>query len=62
MTNYLVKFAIWHTGEDRHYDAGAVVTLPHLDEETIARLVELGVVEPTTLDVTPGPGAPAEED
>lgn len=60
--NYVVKQTIWHTAEERFAFPGEVVALEHLDEETRSRLVELGVVEETDLDVTPAPAAPDAPD
>ena len=42
---YKVLYRIWHTKDLRNYDPGAVVSLDHLDDEKIQRLVDTNTVE-----------------
>ena len=46
MDKYNVLMRIWHTGDKRYYDAGANVTMTHLADFQIERLVAQGVIEP----------------
>jgi len=43
---YRVLQAIWQSGEQRHYEAGSVCELAHLDESAIDMLIALKVVAP----------------
>jgi len=45
---YKVLSLIWHTGEERYCSPGAVVSLDHLDDAGIAKLVSRGIVEPVS--------------
>lgn len=46
---YEVLLRIWHTGDARYYEAGAVVRLDHLTPEEIEILVRGGVVAPAQM-------------
>lgn len=46
MDKYRVLARIWHTGDECYYDAGQNVTMTHLAEFQIDRLIAQGVIEP----------------
>jgi len=43
---YMVLARIWHSGDERYYDAGDNVTMTHLADFQIKRLIAQGVIEP----------------
>lgn len=43
---YIVRMRIWHTGDEQYYDAGANVTMTHLADFQIERLIAQSVIEP----------------
>lgn len=46
MDKYTVKVRIWHTGDECYYEAGKSVTMTHLADFQIERLIAAGVIEP----------------
>lgn len=46
MDKYTVVARIWHTGDECYYEAGDNVTMTHLTDSQIERLVAAGVIEP----------------
>ena len=46
MDKYTVLARIWHTGDERYYEAGASVTMTHLANFQIDALIAQGVIEP----------------
>ena len=52
MSNYVVKSLVWHTRDLNYYypakdgEPPVTVSLEHLTDERIARLIDLGAVEP----------------
>ena len=46
MDRYIVLARIWHTGDECYYEAGDDVTMMHLADFQIERLVAQGVIEP----------------
>ena len=46
MDEYRVLARIWHSGDERYYDTGANVTMTHLADFQIKRLIAQGVIEP----------------
>ena len=45
MDEYKVLAHIWHTGDERYYEAGDNVTMTHLADFQIERLIAQGVIE-----------------
>ena len=45
---YKVLSLILHTGDGKYYSPGAVVSLDHLGDADIAKLVSRGIVEPVS--------------
>jgi len=43
---YIVLARIWHTGDECYYNAGDNVTMTHLAEFQIERLMAQGIIEP----------------
>lgn len=46
MDKYKVLARIWHTSDERYYEAGDNVTMAHLADFQIDRLIAQGVIEP----------------
>lgn len=46
MDEYTTLVRIWHTGDKQYYDAGENVTMTHLADFQIERLIAQGVIEP----------------
>lgn len=46
MDRYNVLMRIWHTKDEQYYDDGDNVSLTHLADFQIERLVAQGVIEP----------------
>jgi len=45
---YVVKQLIWHTGEQRYCQVGEAVSLGHLSDADVRRLIDAGVVAEST--------------
>jgi hypothetical protein len=58
---YVVMDRIWHTGDNRHYERGEVVTLDHLDNISVEVVVETGAVTPWQ-EGDPWPIPPEEDE
>jgi len=43
---YNVLMRIWHTKDERYYDAGENVSMTHLADFQIERLIAQGIIEP----------------
>lgn len=50
---YLVLFSIWHTGDKKYYEPGALVSMDHLPSETVEKLAERKVIAPETAYTLP---------
>lgn len=44
MTDYVANRTIWHSGQNKYFYKGDIVSLAHLKKGEITRLVEAGVV------------------
>lgn len=43
---YRALMTIWHSRDNTHYEAGAEVSMDHLDAQHIAALVKGGIIAP----------------
>lgn len=62
MSQFVCLQTIWHTQELCYYLPGSIVELPHLDTDSIALLIENGVVAPVLDDHAPDTAMQSESD
>ncbi len=47
---YIAQTRVWHTAEQRYYEAGNEVDLSHLSRDVVKALVEAGVVRAESVE------------
>ncbi len=50
MSTFKVVSRIWHTKENKYYEAGETVDLSHLDGFGITALLNVGAIEPIPVE------------